>query len=300
MDNVILTYDTDRFSEILKEALNNNQVIIRDGVAYWKKGLESQGIIQHIPLKEVTGVTSDTFINTIGSLQSHIQNTIVAAQAISTATIMVATLVQTQILSQKIDAVRSAVLEVSQVINEQNIIFYTDKVSEYLSIVQNLKLVLEASSEDIKKIELIANNILSDSMRLKNHISYFILSLLNTIKKGQIKDENHLSLILIFIQQIMEILPVGMHLEHILSHRLGQYKLSQVLIENSNDKYEQLLNEYRNYLNEINNKIKYFEIKPQDAKYFLSIKEPALALVNHKIHYELLTKPANEQSPFLD
>jgi hypothetical protein len=36
-----------------------------------------------------------------------------------------------------------------------------------------------------------------------------------------------------FIQQMMEILPIGMHLEFILSHRLNQNEFSQVLIENS-------------------------------------------------------------------
>ena len=148
------------------KAIKNNQVIFRDGVAYWKKGLESKGIIQHVPLKKVQALTTETFVKNLGSMQSSIQGTIVAAQAISTASLMVATVIQTQILSKKIEVVRSAVLEVSQTINEQNILFYTDKVSQYLSVVQNLKLILQ-SDEDTKTIESLANTTLADSMHLK-------------------------------------------------------------------------------------------------------------------------------------
>jgi hypothetical protein len=70
-----------------------------------------------------------------------------------------------------------------------------------------------------------------------------------------------------FIQQMMEILPIGMHLEFILSHRLNQNEFSQVLIENSHQ-YLGLFSQYRNYLNEINNGLKEFRIK-QDQVPFL-------------------------------
>ncbi|MUG32081.1 hypothetical protein [Psychrobacter sanguinis] len=294
MQNTVFTYDTDKFSSVLKEALKKDQVVFRDGVAYWKKGLESKGIIQHIPLKEVSGLTSDTFINTIGSLQSTLQNTILAAQTISTATIMIATIIQTQILSKKIDAVRSMIIDVGEAINEQNIIFYIDKVSEYLSTVQNLKLILE-TEEDIQTIEVLANHTLGASMHLKNHIYFFILSTLNLIECDKIKNNQHMSLILNFIQQMMELLPVGMHLEHLLSHRLGQYGLSQTLIEDSNKKYDLLLTQYRNYLNNINNNLRYFNLEPEEARYFEDIKQPALDLVKKEIHIDLLKKPALEQ-----
>jgi len=141
METKIYAFDESLYNPKLIEALKNNQAIFRDGVAYWKKGLKTSGIIQHIPLKEVSAVTSETFVKTLGSLQSTLQGTIVAAQAVSSATLMIAVVVQTQILSKKIEAVRSSVLQVSQNVNEQNILFYTDKASEYLSVVHNLKLI---------------------------------------------------------------------------------------------------------------------------------------------------------------
>ena len=49
MTNEIFGYDFERFSDTLRDAIAKEQVIFRDGVAYWKKGLEYKGIIQHIP-----------------------------------------------------------------------------------------------------------------------------------------------------------------------------------------------------------------------------------------------------------
>ncbi|MGP5133550.1 hypothetical protein ACTXKV_04845 [Psychrobacter cibarius] len=294
METKIYAFDESLFNPKLIEAIKNNQVIFRDGVAYWKKGLKASGIIQHIPLKEVSAVTSETFVKTLGSLQSTLQGTIVAAQAISSATLMIAVVVQTQILSKKIEAVRSSVLQVSQTVNEQNILFYTDKASEYLSVVHNLKLILE-SNENIQVIESLANTTLANSMQLKNHLSFFILNLLNLIKSEQIKDKQHVGLVLNFIQQMMEILPVGMHLEHLVSHRLGQYELSQTLIKDSHNKYSILLEDYRGYLNSTNNRIKLSKVEAENLSYFNKIKRPALDLISNQIHVELLEKPAREQ-----
>lgn len=294
METEIFAFDEARFSEVLIKALKNNQVIFRDGVAYWKKGLESTGIIQHVPLKKVQALSSETFVKSLGSMQVSLQGTIVAVQAVSTASIMMATVIQTQILSKKIEVVRGAVLQVSQTVNEQNILFYTDKVSEYLSVVQNLKLILQ-SNEDIEVIKPLANSALADSMLLKNHMSFFILNLLSLVESEQIKDKQHLGLILKFVQQMMEVLPVGMHLEHILSHRLGQYQLSQTLIKDSYQKYATLLTNYRDYLNLMNNRIKSFELETSEVPYFNKIKQPALDLIANQIHVELLEKPAYEQ-----
>ena len=65
----VFSYDIENFSKELLEAIANDQVIFRDGVAYWKKGLEQVGIIQHIPLKEVSSVGIESFIQPGGSVR---------------------------------------------------------------------------------------------------------------------------------------------------------------------------------------------------------------------------------------
>lgn len=294
----VFSFDIENFSKKLLEAIANDQVIFRDGVAYWKKGLENVGIIQHIPLKEVSSVSIESFIQGLGSLQSTLQTTIVAAQAISTATLMVAMVVQTQILSKKIEAVQQCVLKVSQDIKEQNILFYTDKTSEYLALLQTFKLLLD-NRTPLTEVNALANNTLSSSIQLKNHLISFIGNLLSLVQSQKISSQQHIELILQFVQQMMEILPVGMHLEFILSHRLHQNEFSQVLIEDSYRQYSGLMNQYRNYLNEINNGLKEFRIKQEQVPFFEKIRLPAKNLIQSPIHIELLEKPALERVSYV-
>ena len=295
----VFSYDVEKFSKELLEAIANNQVIFRDGVAYWKRGLENVGIIQHIPLKEVSTVGIETFVQGLSSLQSTLQTTIVAAQAISTATLMVAMVIQTQILSKKIEAVQQCVLKVSQDIKEQNILFYTDKTSEYLALLQSFKLLLD-NRTPLTVVNQLANNTLSSSIQLKNHLISFIGNLLSLVQSKKISSQQHIELIMQFVQQMMEVLPIGMHLEFVLSHRLHQNEFSQVLIEDSNHQYSGLMNQYRNYLNELSNGLKEFRIKQEQVPFFEKIRLPAKTLIQSSIYVELLENPAKERLSYIN
>ena len=295
----VFSYDVEKFSKELLEAIANNQVIFRDGVAYWKRGLENVGIIQHIPLKEVSTVGIETFVQGLSSLQSTLQTTIVAAQAISSATLMVAMVIQTQILSKKIEAVQQCVLKVSQDIKEQNILFYTDKTSEYLALLQSFKLLLD-NRTPLTIVNQLANNTLSSSIQLKNHLISFIGNLLSLVQSKKISSQQHIELIMQFVQQMMEVLPIGMHLEFVLSHRLHQNEFSQVLIEDSNHQYSGLMNQYRNYLNEISNDLKEFRIKQEQVPFFEKIRLPAKTLIQSSIYVELLENPAKERLSYIN
>lgn len=295
----VFSYDVEKFSKELLDAIANNQVIFRDGVAYWKRGLENVGIIQHIPLKEVSTVGIETFVQGLSSLQSTLQTTIVAAQAISTATLMVAMVIQTQILSKKIEAVQQCVLKVSQDIKEQNILFYTDKTSEYLALLQSFKLLLD-NRTPLTVVNQLANNTLSSSIQLKNHLISFIGNLLSLVQSKKISSQQHIELIMQFVQQMMEVLPIGMHLEFVLSHRLHQNEFSQVLIEDSNHQYSGLMNQYRNYLNELSNGLKEFRIKQEQVPFFEKIRLPAKTLIQSSIYVELLENPAKERLSYIN
>jgi hypothetical protein len=232
-------------------------------------------------------------------LQSTLQTTIVAAQAISSATLMVAMVIQTQILSKKIEAVQQCVLKVSQDIKEQNILFYTDKTSEYLALLQSFKLLLD-NRTPLTIVNQLANNTLSSSIQLKNHLISFIGNLLSLVQSKKISSQQHIELIMQFIQQMMEVLPIGMHLEFVLSHRPHQNEFSQVLIEDSNHQYSGLMNQYRNYLNEISNDLKEFRIKQEQVPFFEKIRLPAKTLIQSSIYVELLENPAKERLSYIN
>ena len=302
MTNEIFGYDFERFSDTLRDAIAKEQVIFRDGVAYWKKGLEYKGIIQHIPLKPIEMVSESNFLQSIDSIQSvissaqtAIQSTVMITQAISTASLMVATVIQTQILSQKIEKVQECVLSVAHDIKEQNVVFYIDKASEYLGILQTFKILMHYNV-NIDEVSILANQTLASALQIKNHLIVFIGNLIGLIDSDapEIKNPNHVNLILQFIQQMMEILPFGMHCEFIISHRLNQKSFSQLLIEENNNQYSILLNQYRRYLNKIDKGINSLKIKPEAVPYFEQIKIPAKKLITSTMIREFLEKPALE------
>lgn len=297
MEQTVYIFDTSKFSSTLTKAIENNNVIFRDGVAYWKKGLEHKGIIQHIPLKEVSKSSTESFVNVLSSVQSGIESTIAIAQVASTATLLIATAIQTQILSKKIEEVQRTVLNVSQSINEQNLIFYTDKASEYLSTIQNLRLLLK-QNDGIKEVSDLAKNLLANALQTKNHLVFFINNLLGLVESGKVTDNNHIELVLNFIQQIMEVLPIGMHMEFLIAHRLGQYDFSQTLIEDSHDKYSSLTSSYKNYLNKLNNQVRLSQVKADQVPFLEMVRKPAKALFSSEIQKELLDKPSIEKIEF--
>jgi hypothetical protein len=92
----------------------------------------------------------------------------------------------------------------------------------------------------------------------------------------------------------MEILPLGMHLEFVLSHRLGHAEFSQVLIENNHATYNTLLGQYRGYLNHLKDGIDTFRIKKEDVPFLEHITQPALELIKSPMLVELLERPAKE------
>ena len=312
MLETIFTYDIDKFSPELLKAIAEKQVIFRDGVAYWVKGAKETGIIQHIPLKEVASVTQEglqqslnamqsTLQQSLSTMQSALQNTIVVTQAISSATLLVATVIQTQILSKKIEEVQSAVLEVSNDIKEQNTVFYMDKVSRYLGHLQTLKMLLAVDKDDLlNTTNHVANNLLSSSIQDKNYIIAFIHNSLGLIQSNQVDNQEHAKTIMTFVQHMMELLPLGMHFEFLVSHRLNQKQFSQQLIMDSNTQYSSLLGKYKSYLNEISRGLDFNKITLAQVPFFEKISQPAKDLIKGGIYVELLEKPANEKISYAE
>ena len=96
----------------------------------------------------------------------------------------------------------------------------------------------------------------------------------------------------------MEVLPVGMHMEFLVAHRLGQYDFSQTLIEDSHEKYSSLTSSYKNYLNKLNNQVRLSQVKADQVPFLEMVRNPAKALFSSEIQKELLDKPAVEKIEF--
>ena len=75
---------------------------------------------------------------------------------------------------------------------------------------------------------------------------------------------------------------------------MNQKSFSQLLIEENNNQYSILLNQYRRYLNKIDKGINSLKIKPEAVPYFEQIKIPAKKLITSPMIREFLEKPALE------
>lgn len=166
-------------------------------------------------------------------------------------------------------------------------------------MLQTFRLLLDGRTP-LTAVSTLANNTLSSSLQLKNHLISFIGNLLGLVRSKKISSQQHIDLIMQFVQQMMEVLPIGMHLKFVLSHRLHQDEFSQVLIEDSYHQYSGLLNQYRNYLNEISNSLREFRIKKEQVLFFEKISLPAKNLIQSSIHVELLEKPAKERISYVN
>lgn len=287
-------FDETQFSSKLLEAIAKDEAVFVNGVAYYKSG----GIIQHIPLKEVAEISKNQdFLGHIAQIQSGIQNTVVCAQVLSTGVLLMANVIQTQILSRKLDKINSNVLSISEGMFEQNQLFYVEKISEYLSSIKSLQVLLSYGL-DIREADFIASSTLANGLQIKNYAVFLTSNILKLIRDKKIKNNEHIALALEFVQSMMEILPFGMYAEFLVADQLGKKSFADKLICDNNATYLNLLEEYREYLNEVNKKLKLSELKNQDVPYFDNIKQSAKKLLEVKIHDELLDKPASQRIGF--
>lgn len=287
-------FDETQFSEKLVQALAKNEAVFRNGVAYYKSG----GIIQHIPLKEVAVVSKDqNFLTQVAQIQSGIQNTVVATQMLSTGVLLMANVIQTQILSRKLDNVNGNILKISEGISEQNRLFYVEKVSEYLSLIKTFQALL-SYGVDVREVEQIANSTLANGLQIKNNAVFLTGNILALVKDKKIKSNEHIMLALEFIQSMMEILPFGMYAEFLIADQLDKKTFADRLIFDSKNTYLNLLGKYKEYLNDINEKLQLSHLNNSDVPYFEDIRKPAKKLLEVKIYDELLEKPASQRIDF--
>ena len=173
----VLVHDPSRFNEVLNQALINGQAVIRDGVAYWQKGSGYNGIIQHLPFKEID-VKSMEHVKEIAQLTA---STAAVSAAISTGVILAALVVQTKYLANKLDSIQETVDQISKDIDSQNIIYYMDKISEYIGGVEVARTLL--SNRDIaNEIKEVSYPLLVDLATKRNHNLSFIDNILNLAK----------------------------------------------------------------------------------------------------------------------
>lgn len=283
----------------LIDALQKGQAAIYDGVAYWAKGSGKTGVIQHLDfiqskaenakqiMEQLQSVASATQ-NVAQAVQS-MQNVLMAAQVLSSVVVVGAIVVQTQYLGRKLDAIQDTVDEIAQTQHEQNLVFYMDKIGDYMGYVEYARSLLEdrAMATEIREV---ATPLLAHLGSKRNHIASLVDNIAGYVKNsaGERSESKHFKLMLDFIHMLVDILPGALHAEHLLAARIGKPALAQSILWSGAQKYEQVLGSYRGLMNQLNREMVAGALGQQGERVFMEYKPKLLELMQSPVNQMLL------------
>jgi hypothetical protein len=279
--------DEAKLSKILLDALAQGKAVIHDGVAYWAEGSGKTGIIQHIPFKE-------TVIKSVEEAIKAAQMTTIMAAAASTCVILGALIIQTKYLAAKLDKIQSAVDEIAKDIHSQNIVYYMDKITEYIGGVEVARTLLRdrGIAHEIKEI---AYPLLANSAAKRNHALSFIDNILNVARNTNELTNKHYELIVNFAHMMLEIMPLGMHTEYLLASRVNKPRLAEQILLDGSERYEGAINVYKDFLNEQHRNLVRGSIGDK-AETFHRIEHKAEQLFNSEENRLLLSLPSGRMA----
>jgi hypothetical protein len=293
----VFVVDVDKLGETLLAAIGQGKVTYHDAVAYWSKGCGERGIIQHLPIKEFTQqIKSKDVMGSVQALTNSANLTTVLTAAASTSIILGAIVVQTQYLAGKIDEVRQAVSQVSQKIDEQNTVFYLERIADYLGDMETCKFLMSDRRISEDSMDLI-KGLLPKLMSARNQNLGFIASLLKFADSEAVSQE-HVSALTRFVQATLDVIPGGIHLEYLMAARSGKIVLAEEILDDGAKRYEEALAGYRQYLNVLHKRI--VVGAGSDRAHLLdSIEVDAKSLFNSAANRALLQGPLVKAEPFL-
>ena len=234
--------DESKLSKTLLEALSQGKAVIHDGVAYWAEGSGKTGIIQHIPFKE-------TMLKSAEEAIKAAQMTTVITAAASTCIILGALIIQTKYLAAKLDKIQVTVDEIAKELHSQNIVYYMDKITDYIGGIEVARTLLKDRSL-AHEIREIAFPLLAASAAKRNHALSFIDNVLNLVRNSDDLTNKHYELIINFAHMMLEIMPLGMHTEYLLASRVGKPQLAEQILLDGAERYQNAMDVYRGFLNE--------------------------------------------------
>lgn len=297
----IWVLDEGSISTTLFEALQKGQAVIYDGVAYWAEGSGKTGIIQHLKFTERTVDNAKQIMDQLQSVASatqnvaqavqSMQNVLMATQVLSSVVVVGAIVVQTQYLGRKLDAIQDTVDEIAQTQHEQNLVFYMDKIGDYMGYVEYARSLLEdrAMATEIREV---ATPLLAHLGSKRNHIASLVDNIAGYVKNsaGERSESKHFKLMLDFIHMLVDILPGALHAEHLLAARIGKPALAQSILWSGAQKYEQVLGSYRGLMNQLNREMVAGALGQQGERVFMEYKPKLLELMQSPVNQMLLFK----------
>ncbi len=299
----IWVLDETSISATLKEALQNKKAVIYDGVAYWAEGSGNTGIIQHLKFTERSADSVKEVIEQLQSVASatqnmgqavqSMQNVLMATQVLSSMVVVGAIVVQTQYLGRKLDAIQDTVDEIALSQHEQNLVFYMDKIGDYMGSVEYARGLLQDRSM-ASEIGGVALQLLPEIGSKRNHIVSLVDNIANYVRYSS-KERNerkHFKLMLDFIHLLVDVLPGALHTEHLLAARIGKPRLAQLILQSGSLKYEQVLGNYKGLMNQLHREMVVGTLGQQGGRVFMEYKPKLQELIQSPVNHMLLFKQA--------
>lgn len=231
------------FSDKLVTALDQGKAVFHDGVAYWAKGSGGKGVIQHLPFREFPLEQVQSVSQAVNAMQA----TTMIATAVSTTVIVGAIIAQTQYLAAKIEGVRKAVDQVSSKIDEQNLIFCIDRFSSYLGHLETCRTLL-SDRNMASEIDDLAVGFLPEFMSARNYVLSLVQGVSRFIEERPVSGENTKAL-LGFSLACLDMVPKGIHMEYLLSARIGKIALAEQILIEGEKKHTAAQEAFRRHLN---------------------------------------------------
>lgn len=297
----VWTLDPNSIKPELLEALEKGQAAVYDGVAYWAKGSGKTGVIQHLDFIESTAENAKQLVDQLQSVASatqnvaqavqSMQNVLMATQVLSSIVIVGAIVVQTQYLGRKLDAIQDTVDEIALSQHEQNLVFYMDKIGDYMGCVEYARSLLHERAM-AAEIHDVAAPLLAHLGSKRNHIASLVDNIAGYVKSsaGERSESKHFKLMLDFIHLLVDILPGALHAEHLLAARIGKPGLAQSILWSGAEKYEQVLGSYKGLMNQLNREMVAGALGQQGERVFMEYKPKLLELIQSPVNQMLLFK----------
>lgn len=204
-------------------------------------------IVKHIPLEPID-IIDPKKIDDLLEMAKHTQKLQIATTglvAISTVAIMGTVVVATAYLGKKIDALQSQIAKVQQELQDQNILFYAEKVSRYFGQIEALR---EICSDQlaIKENNDYVVSLLAQSVSERNQLLAFMTTILHTIDRFSIE---HKATAIDFITSSLFVLPKGTFIESQSAYKIERFSLGNNYRKAMTEKYNIILDTYKKWAN---------------------------------------------------
>lgn len=231
----------------LIQAMSDGKAVIHDGVAYWAEGSGKTGVIQHLPFKE-------TAFQNVEEALKIAQTTATIATAVSTGIILAAIVVQTKYLAIKLNKIQGTVDVISQDVHAQSIVFYMDKITEYVGHIEAARTLLKDRSlaDEIRELAI---PLLTTLAGKRNQVLSFLDNILGLANSSKDVTPKHFELITNFAQMMLELMPFSIHIEYLLSSRIGKLRLAEQILIDGSERFNAALEVFRGFMNELHREL---------------------------------------------